>query len=475
MIEQSGRDLTTWYETTQVPTRERPRLTFDLDVDVCVVGGGLAGLTVAREIARRGWSVVVLEGARVGWAASGRNSGFVLPGFSEAIDNIVKRIGLDHAKQLWALSEGGVAYVRDAAAQMRGVDVVDGWLDVSRHASDQETQTFAERLRWIGAEVEAWPMHRVRQQLPSTHYFSAVHYPRAFHLHPLNYTLGLAASAEDAGARIFEETPAISIDPAGVRKRVQTPSGMVRAAHVVLAGNVHLGTLMPRLAATLLPITAYAMVTETIEGLTDIVRYKGAVSDGARGANHYRVVSGNRLLWTGRVTTWQGDARRYGRTLARSIGKIFPQLGAVEVAQAWSGTLGRAIHRMPQVGEIQRGLWVASAFGGHGFNTTAMAGDLVARGILDNDQTWRLFAPFELVWAGGRIGKAVAQGLIYGVPPIAAAKAALARYRERSRNRAHDKKQRLGMARLSGSTQGTTRKNAKRRRNRDKSQGSNNR
>ena len=94
-----------WYEATRVESPERPRLNFDLDVDVCVVGAGLAGLTAAREIAQRGWSVAVLEGAHVGWAASGRNTGFVLPGFGAHIDDIVERVGLDHAKQLWALSE----------------------------------------------------------------------------------------------------------------------------------------------------------------------------------------------------------------------------------------------------------------------------------------------------------------------------------------------------------------------------------
>jgi gamma-glutamylputrescine oxidase len=106
-----------WYETMRVAREPRPRLTFDLDTDVCVIGGGLAGLTVAREVAQRGWSVALLEANRVAWAASGRNTGFVLPGFSEDIDNMVERVGLDHAKQLWELSVRGLDYVRAAIAQ----------------------------------------------------------------------------------------------------------------------------------------------------------------------------------------------------------------------------------------------------------------------------------------------------------------------------------------------------------------------
>src|SRR5579859_3687917 len=120
-----------WYAATMVATPERARLTFDLDVDVCVVGGGLAGLTVAREVARRGWSVALLETQRIAWNASGRNDGFVLPGFHEHITEIIARVGLDHAKSLWALSEMGVAYIRSTIAetQMPGVMPTAGWFD----------------------------------------------------------------------------------------------------------------------------------------------------------------------------------------------------------------------------------------------------------------------------------------------------------------------------------------------------------
>ena len=145
-----------WYEATAVARPARPRLNFDLDVDVCVIGAGLAGLTAAREIARRGWSVAVLEAGRVAWAASGRNTGFVLPGFPEHVDDMVERVGLDHTKQLWALSEQGVDYVSRTIDEtgMLGVDPVPGWLHISKTDNDDELRAYIERLRWIGADVE---------------------------------------------------------------------------------------------------------------------------------------------------------------------------------------------------------------------------------------------------------------------------------------------------------------------------------
>ncbi|HLA20013.1 MAG TPA: FAD-binding oxidoreductase, partial [Pseudolabrys sp.] len=287
-----------WYEATRVASPERERLNFDLDVDVCVIGAGLAGLTAAREVAQRGWSVAVLEAGRVAWAASGRNTGFVLPGFGEHIDDIVERVGLDHAKQLWGLSERGVDYVRFTIEDtgMAGVEPVPGWLHVSKTDNAAELVAQVERLRWIGADVEVWPTARVREQLANPRYFDAVHFRRAFHIHPLNYALGLAALAEKAGARIFEQTPAVSIDPSGVRKRIVTPNARVRAGHVVLAGNVDLGALMPRLSATLLPVTTFVLVTEPLGPvLHELVRYRGAVSDTNRADNHYRIVGENRL------------------------------------------------------------------------------------------------------------------------------------------------------------------------------------
>jgi hypothetical protein len=246
--------------------------------------------------------------------------------------------------------------------------------------------------------------------LKSPLYHNAAHFPRAFNIHPLNYALGLAAAAEKAGARIFENTPALSIDPAGIRKRVVTPSARVRATHVVLAGNTKLGGLMPQLAGTLLPVTTYVATTAPLgPRLAEIVAFSGGITDTERADNHYRVVEGDRLLWSGGMTTWESDPRRFIKRLAADIKRTFPQLGDVAIEHIWSGTLGNAVHKMPQIGEISRGLWIASAFGGHGFNTTAMAGELIGRGIVEGDQSWRLFSPYDLVWAGGALGRAAVQ------------------------------------------------------------------
>ncbi len=425
-----------WYAATMVDTPRRPALYSDLDVDVCVIGGGLAGLTTAREVARRGWSVVLLEASRLAANASGRNTGFVLPGFGADADKLIARVGFERTKDLWTLAQAGLDYVRDtiASEQAPSVDPQDGWLYVSKKDNSDEFVNYVALLGELGCEIEGWPTERVRSVLRSERYLYAINYLRALAIHPLNYALALAATAERDGARIFENTPALSIDPSGVRKRIVTPAARLRANHVVLCGNVQLKSLMPRLAATMVPMTTYVITTAPLgDRLTEAIGYRGGVSDSDLADNHYRIVGGDRLMLSGRATAWPRNPRRYIGALKADIKKTYPQLGDVDVDYAWSGTLGITVHRMPQIGELGPGVWLASGFGGHGMNTTAMGGNLIARAIVEGDQTWRQFTPFELVWAGGVFGRAAAQTRVW----VKRLRDAVEERRARAREAAH--------------------------------------
>lgn len=397
--------------TAALPPPRAP-LTVDLDVDVCVIGGGLAGLTAAREVARKGWSVAVLEANRVAWNASGRNTGFVLPGFGQAPEIVVGRVGRAHARALWALSKAGLDYVRQTIDDNSiPVQPSEGWLHVSKTDRAEAMQAQADLLRDLGADVDLLATEDVRALLKTPRYFQAIHFREAFNIQPLEYALALARLAEEAGVRICEGTPALAIDPAGVRKRVVTPQARVRAAHIVLAGNTHLGSVMPEIAGTILPVRTYVVATKPLDRdrLATAMAWRGSVSDTDWADNHYRIVAGDRLLFAGRMTTWEANPWRFARGLRRDIHRTFPQLGKIEIDYAWGGTLGNAVHRMPQIGEVANGVWLASAFGGHGLNTTAMAGNLIARAIVDGDTAWKLFQPFALVWAGGTLGRVFAQ------------------------------------------------------------------
>lgn len=435
------------YAASAVPGEVRPRLTFDLDVEVCVVGGGIAGLSVALEAARLGASVAVIESRQLAWGASGNNTGTVTPGFGGEVTDLIARVGRSHARELWALTQAGADHVRATAGEIEGTALTDGVLEVSNTDNGDQLVGRLQLLgEHFGAEVEGWQVERVREALKTKRYFHAVHYPKAFHLHALNYARGLAMLAERAGVRIFEETPVVSIDPSGVRKRIITPAARMRASAIVLAGNVHLGTLFPRLARTLLPVWRYAAVTEPLgERLATAIAYAGAVTESS-GIDHYHVVDGDRLMWSGPVTTWNGNPRRFASNVERRIRTVFPQLGKVKVVEMFSGATGETVHGMPQVGQLRRGLWVASGFGRQGLATSAMAAQLISQGMLAGDDRWRLFSPFELVWAGGPAGRVAAQAVYTWSRGQASTAGAFARYRERSRIREQRREARLAAA-----------------------------
>src|SRR5258708_803444 len=308
--------------------RARARLSFDLDVDICVIGAGLAGLAVALESARLGASVAVLEGRHIGWNASGHQLGTVMPGYGLPIGDLIARIGFEDTRELWSLSKQGAESVRANASEqlIPGIALSEGALEVSNvDVGDQ----LISRLQMLGedfeTEVEGWQVDHVRAELRTDRYFHGVYYPRAFQIDGSKYIHGLAALARRAGARIFEDTPVVSIDASGIRKRIVTPSARLRASHSVFAGNSHLGAPLRRLSETLLPVWRYAGVTAPLgERLAEAITFRGSVVD-SDGVDHFRIVDGDRLMWASPETTWAARPGRFAPAIAPRIRTVVRQ------------------------------------------------------------------------------------------------------------------------------------------------------
>src|SRR5438105_10019307 len=259
-----------------------------------------------------------------------------MPGYGLSIGELIERVGLEDARELWALSKQGADYVRAAATEesMPGIALTEGALEVSNvDAGDtliSRLQTLSEDFE---TEVEGWQVDRVRDQLKTGRYFHGIYYPRAFQIDGRKYVHGLAALARQTGARIFEDTPVVSIDASGIRKRIVTPSARLRASHVVLAGNIHLGAPLRRLSETLLPVWRYAAVTAPLGArLDDVIAFKGSVAD-TDGIDHFRIVDGDHLMWASPQTTWAARPQRFGRAIERRIRSVFPELGPREIDQ----------------------------------------------------------------------------------------------------------------------------------------------
>ncbi|KAB2847465.1 MAG: FAD-binding oxidoreductase, partial [Hyphomicrobiaceae bacterium] len=387
-----------WYAATADAAPVRPPLERLIEADVAVVGGGFAGLHTARLLAKKGRRVVLLERRRVGWGASGRNGGFVSPGWAARSAAIIKKLGAARARELYALSKRGVAIVEEAIGEMGRSELIMGRRKLLVSRTDQGPD-FADRTRRLadslGASFEPWPTEMVREVVRSERYYQGVHEPDCFHIHPLNLALALAADIGKRGGLVFEGTEALSLERRGGRWEVLSGArgAGVEVRDVVLAGNADLGPVAPAVASAVLPVATYVVVTAKLGArLEKLMSWRGALSDTRRAGDYYRIVDGDRLLWGGRITTRQSVPARLAAMLQSDVRDVFPSLGPVAVDYAWAGSMGYAVHMMPHVGEVEPNLWVCSAFGGHGVAQTAAAADVVASGIAGEDDRWRLFS-----------------------------------------------------------------------------------
>ncbi|MEP0519347.1 MAG: FAD-binding oxidoreductase [Hyphomicrobiales bacterium] len=392
-----------------------PVLASQIKTDTCIVGGGLAGLTLAHQLGKAGKDCVLLEKYQVGWGASGRNGGFVSPGFAQSISILETKLGQMHAQALFAETVKGTEFVRAQAAKMPDVIQGQGRLKLLRYNALDELKRTANHMNTVhGRSHAVLSRDALSQHLSSDTYHHAIFDPDTFTIDPLAYAQSLKSefSNHDTVAA-FENTPAFRLERNGASWLVTTASGMVKAEQVVLAGSAYLGKLHPPLSRAVLPVATYVVSTEGLgDALDEAIRFRGALSDTRLAGDYYRRIDADRLLWGGRITTLRSEPHKLAEMLKRQIVDIYPQLSALDIRHAWSGLMGYAVHKMPIIGELRPGLWSCTAFGGHGLSTTAMGASIVADAIATGDDRWRLFEPFKVRWGGGAVGRAGTQ-LVY--------------------------------------------------------------
>jgi glycine/D-amino acid oxidase-like deaminating enzyme len=362
------------------------------------------------ELARSGKDVILLEANRIGWGASGRNGGFVSSGFAESLTQVVRRVGLAEAQALFRLSVEGAEYVRARVAELGpAIRTGDGWIVATRYPDPSRQRRLVEMLaRDFGQQVELLDVEQTRKLLKSRRYYESRIDRKAFHIHPLRYCFALARHAESQGARLFEGSRVVSVEQSGSGHLVATPEGTIAAGQVVFCHN-HPG-LSRTMARAMLPVATYVAVTESLgERASDAIATTAAVADTRRAGNYYRLIDDNRLLWGGKITTRVTEPNRLAEMMKHDMLSIYPQLGDPKMEFAWNGLMGYALHKMPLIGKTGAGLWMASGFGGHGLNTTAMAGLLIARAVTGGDDEWRRFSAFGAPWVGGWLGRAGVQ------------------------------------------------------------------
>lgn len=405
-----------FYSQTGQQPRLHAALGEDISTQVCIVGGGMAGLTTALELARRGIRTVLVEAARLGWSASGRNGGFVSPGFAESIFEIEAQLGLEAARELYVLSCDGVGYVRKTIADAGRSELIGGhgWLKLIRHDQTGLLEHRAQRMaRDYGATVDFVGSDALQAYVSSERYHGGLIDTAPFHIQPLDYCLLLADLAEAQGAVLAENSPAKNIVRGNTEQTVMLENGVrITAEHVVVATSAHRGPL-PALNRAIVPVSTYVVAANNgAAGFGGAIRFSGCIGDTRRASDYYRVLgsgSEQQLVWGGRITTRLREPDELAKVMREDILAVYPQLDGLEVTHAWQGMMGYARHKMPLIGQMADRLWYAAAFGGHGINTTAMAGTLLAAAIAEGDDRYRLFGRFAPRYAGGIVGRIAVQ------------------------------------------------------------------
>jgi gamma-glutamylputrescine oxidase len=398
-----------YYQATAAPAPRRAELRGSAECDVCVVGGGIAGCSTALHLAERGYRVVLLETHRVGWGASGRSGGQALPGTAAGQRKLERLIGPSAARAVWDVSVEGLELIRTLIARYAiDCDWVSGQMQVAitlRHDRElrEQLKEWQERYGYRG--VRYLGRDEVRTLLASRRYIAALEDGNAGHLHPLNYTLGLAAAAERLGVQIFERTRALDF-ASGSQVTVHTAEGMVRCRHLALCGNAHLGRTAPALRTKIIPVGSCMIATASLgaERARRLIANNAAIADMNWVLDYFRLSADHRLLFGGRVTYSGFDPSRIAATTRRRLLQVFPQLADVQVEHAWGGYIDITANRAPNFGRLSPNVYFLQGFSGHGIALAGIAGKILAEAIAGQAERFDVFARIPHAdFPGGRL------------------------------------------------------------------------
>jgi len=396
-----------YYLATAADAPRRPRLTGDIKADVCVVGGGCTGLSAALHAAQRGLSVVLLEGGRVGWGASGRNGGQIIPGLRKGAVELIARYGRHEARAMFDLALEARSLVLDLIQRHAiACDLkLTGHLAAAAKSSD--IAHYAKEIEALSSVMD-YPHARLvlkadmANELACSGYYGGLIDELGGHYHPLNYTIGLARAAEAAGVAIHEASVALRLSETSAGVRVATALGAVTAAKVILAGDALLDPgLAPRIASYIMPVANYIVATEPLEDPAALIAQDRAVSDSRFVVNYFRRTADGRMLFGGGERYSTRPPRDIAGFAAQHMHRVFPALATARIDYAWGGLVSITRTRLPHLGRY-RGVYFAHGYSGLGAILSTLAGKLMAEAIIgDTNRFDRLAAIAPGAFPGG--------------------------------------------------------------------------
>ena len=385
-----------YYAASANPTVVRPVLDGEVDTDVCVIGAGYTGLSTALFLLEHGFRVTVLEAAKVGFGASGRNGGQIVNSYSRDIDAVENSVSTEKAKLIGEMAFEGGRIIRDRVARY-GIqcDLKDGGV-FAAFTPKQMSHLQAQQRLWerYGYEhLELLDGDAIRRVVACDNYIGGMLDKQGGHIHPLNLALGEAEAIESLGGVIYEHSPATRIERSA-NPIVHTPKGRVKAKFLVVAGNAYLGNLLPELAAKSMPCGTQVITTEplTDEMARTLLPQDYCVEDCNYLLDYYRLSADKRLIYGGGVVYGARDPANIEAIIRPKMLKTFPQLKDVKIEYAWTGNFLLTLSRLPQVGRLGENIYYSQGCSGHGVTYTHVAGKVLAEALRGQAERFDAFA-----------------------------------------------------------------------------------
>jgi gamma-glutamylputrescine oxidase len=409
-----------YYRASANTFEPQPALEAALRADVCVIGGGFTGLSAALAAAEAGMSVILLEAETIGFGASGRNGGQLIPGLRWSLRDLAAKFGVDRAEAIFALA----LTARDAvhariARHAIACDLKPGHLEAAHKPAHFEEMCREVELRRseMGDEtLEIIAPADMTEHVGTDQYHGGVLDRSGGHFHPLNYALGLAQACLAAGVQIFERSGVTAFQPDGPIE-ARTAGGSVSAARAIIACDSWTGDLIPTLGSYTVPIMNYNIATAPLSPALAhaILPSRLAVADSRFVLNYYRLSADNRLIFGGGEKYSQTPPAEIGAFVRPHMVRLFPALEATPIEFAWGGAVPVTANRLPHLGRLGN-CYFAHGFSGHGALLTTLAGELLAEALTGRFSRYALFdaLPHQRFPGGKFLQRPLAAlGLIY--------------------------------------------------------------
>lgn len=413
--------VNSYYAATRNEVIDFPILEEALDCDVCIIGAGYTGLSSALFLSEAGYKVTVLEAAKVGYGASGRNGGQLVNSYSRDVDVIEERYGDKTAEILGSMIFEGADIIR---SRIQDYDIKCDYRPGGIFAAMNKKQLngLAEQKRnwerYGNRNLQMLDAADIRREVGSDAYVGGLLDMQGGHVHPLNLALGEAAAIVGLGGKIYEQSAAVEItydEPITVR----TGKGLVRAKYLLIAGNAYLPQgLDNRVTAKSMPCGSQIVVTEplTDQQAHSLITNNYCVEDCNYLLDYYRLTADNRLLYGGGVVYGAREPDDIEQLIRPKILKTFPQLKDVKIDYRWTGNFLLTMSRMPQFGRIEKNAYYMQGYSGHGVTCSHLAGKLISEMIRGDAERFNAFASLpHMPMLGGRTFSAplTALGAVY--------------------------------------------------------------